>query len=142
MTKEKPAKDKKSQNKVGVNPTKTKKERIEPPRKQMLSFELYLKVLRHMQEKYPKCFSKPPKPLAIGILKDVREECQVLEITRGQLQQFFKRYCWKDQYKQALVVGAERVDLEGNVRSTVTEEEVVFLKEQPVQSSSHSKIKN
>ena len=121
---------------------KSQKQKIDPTRKQILSFELYLKVLRHMQEKYPKCFSKPPKPLAIGILKDVREECQVLEITRGQLQQFFKRYCWKDQYKQALVVGAERVDLEGNVRSTVTEEEVVFLKEQPVQSSSHSKIKN
>jgi sRNA-binding protein len=128
MTKEKPAKDKKLQNKVGVNPTK--KERIEPPRKQMLSFELYIKVLRHMQEKYPKCFSKPPKPLAIGILKDVRGECQALEITRGQLQQFFNRYCKKDQYKQALIVGAERMDLEGNVRSIVTEKEVAFLKEQ------------
>lgn len=109
---------------------KTKKKRIESPRKQMLSFELYIKVLRHMQRKYPKCFSKPPKPLAIGILKDVLAECQVLEITRRQLQQFFNRYCKKDQYKQALVVGAERVDLEGNARSTVTEKEVAFLKEQ------------
>jgi sRNA-binding protein len=132
MTEIKPNKDKKLQNKSGVNPTKTKKERIEPPRKQMLSFELYLKVLRYMQEKYPKCFSKPPKPLAIGILKDVLAERQALEITRGQLQQFFHRYCGKDQYKQALVVGAERVDLEGNVRSTVTEKEVAFLKEQGI----------
>jgi sRNA-binding protein len=109
---------------------KPKQERIKPPRKQMLSFELYIKVLRHMQDKYPKCFSKTPKPLAIGILKDVRGECQALEITRGQLQQFFNRYCKKNQYKQALVFGAERVDLEGNVRSTVTEKEVAFLKEQ------------
>jgi len=134
MTEIKPNKDKKLQNKSGVNPTKTKKERIEPPRKQMLSFELYLKVLRHLQEKYPKCFSKPPKPLAIGILKDVLAERQALEITRGQLQQFFKRYCWKDQYKQALVVGAERVDLEGNLRSTVIEKEVAFLKVQEATS--------
>jgi sRNA-binding protein len=111
---------------------KSQKQKIEPPRKQMLSFELYLKVLRHMQEKYPKCFSKPPKPLAIGILKDVLAECQELEITRGQLQQFFHRYCGKDQYKQALVVRAERVDLEGNVRSAVTEKEVAFLKEQGI----------
>ena len=132
MTEIKPNKDKKLQNKSGVNPTK--KERIEPPKKQMLSFELYLKVLRHLQEKYPKCFSKPPKPLAIGILKDVLAERQALEITRGQLQQFFHRYCGKDQYKQALVVGAERVDLEGNVRSTVTEKEVAFLKEQGTSS--------
>ena len=87
-----------------------------------------------MQEKYPKCFSKPPKPLAIGILKDVLAERQALEITRGQLQQFFHRYCGKDQYKEVLVVGAERVDLEGNVRSTVTEKEVVFLKEQGTSS--------
>jgi sRNA-binding protein len=130
MTEIKPNKNKKLQNKSGVNPTKTKKERIEPPRKQMLSFELYLKVLRHMQEKYPKCFSKPPKPLAIGILKDVLVECGKLEITRGQLQQFFHRYCGKEQYKQALVFGAERVDLEGNVRSIVTEKEVAFLKGQ------------
>ena len=112
------------------NTNKSQKQRIEPPKKQMLSFELYLKVLRHMQEKYPNCFSKTPKPLAIGILKDVIAECQVLEITRGQLQQFFHRYSGKDQYKEALVVGAERVDLEGNVRSTVTEKEVAFLKEQ------------
>jgi sRNA-binding protein len=134
MTEIKPNKDKKLQNKSGINPTKTKKERIEPARKQMLSFELYLKVLRHLQEKYPKCFSKPPKPLAIGILKDVLVECGKLEITRGQLQQFFHRYCGKDQYKQALVVGAERVDLEGNVRSTVTEKEVAFLKVQEITS--------
>ena len=134
MTEIKPNKDKKLQNKSGVNPTNTKKERIEPPRKQMLSFELYLKLLRHMQEKYPKCFSKTPKPLAIGILKDVLAERQALEITRGQLQQFFHRYCGKDQYKGALVVGAERVDLEGNVRSTVTEKEVAFLKEQGTSS--------
>jgi sRNA-binding protein len=107
---------------------KSHKQKIEPPRKQLLSFELYLKVLRHMQEKYPKCFSKPPKPLAIGILKDVLAERQALEITRGQLQQFFHRYCGKDQYKETLVVGAERVDLEGNARSTVTEKEVAFLK--------------
>lgn len=108
---------------------KSQKQKIEPPKKRMLSFELYLKVLRHMQEKYPKCFSKTSKPLAIGILKDVLAERIELEITRGQLQQFFHRYCGKDQYKQALVVGAERVDLEGNVRSTVTEKEVAFLKE-------------
>jgi sRNA-binding protein len=113
---------------------KSQKQKIEPPRKQILSFELYLKVLRHMQEKYPKCFSKPPKPLAIGILKDVLAECQALEITRGQLQQFFHRYCGKDQYKEVLVVGAERVDLEGNARSTVTEKEVAFLKEQGTSS--------
>ena len=109
---------------------KSQKQRIEPPKKRMLSFELYLKVLRHMQEKYPNCFSKTPKALAIGILKEVLVERQVLEITRGELQQFFHRYCGKDQYKEALVIGAERVDLEGNVRSTVTEKEVAFLKEQ------------
>jgi sRNA-binding protein len=131
MTKEKPVKDKKSQNKNGIKLSNAKKE---PPRKQVLSFELYIKVLRHMQGKYPKCFSKPPKPLAIGILKDVLAERIELEITRGQLQQFFHRYCGKDQYKQALVVGAERVDLEGNVRSTVTEKEVAFLKEQGTSS--------
>jgi sRNA-binding protein len=126
-----------NQEKIAFKPknktdNKSQKQKIEPPRKQMLSFELYLKGLRHLQEKYPKCFSKPPKPLAIGILKDVLAECQALEITRGQLQQFFHRYCGKDQYKQALVVGAERVDLEGNVRSTVTEKEVAFLKEQGI----------
>lgn len=135
ITEIKPAKDKKLQNKSGISLSKTKKERIKPPRKQMLSFELYIKVLRHLQGKYPKCFSKPPKPLAIGILKDVLAEREVLEITRGQLQQFFHRYCGKDQYKQALVVGAERVDLEGNVKSTVTEKEVAFLKTKAVQSS-------
>ena len=109
---------------------KSQKQRIEPPKKRMLSFELYIKVLRHMQEKYPSCFSRTPKPLAIGILKDVLADRVELEITRGQLQQFFHRYCGKDQYKEALVIGAERVDLEGNVRSTVTEKEVAFLKEQ------------
>jgi sRNA-binding protein len=114
---------------------KTKKERVEPPRKQMLSFELYIKILRHLQEKYPKCFSKPPKPLAIGILKDVLADRQALEITRGQLQQFFHRYCGKDQYKQALIVGAERVDLGGIVRSTVTEKEIAFLRAKEAQSN-------
>ena len=125
MDKEKPAF--KPKNKTD---NKSQKQRIETPKKRMWSFELYLKVLRHMQEKYPHCFSKTPKPLAIGILKNVLADRVELEITRGQLQQFFHRYSGKDQYKEALVVGAERVDLEGNVRSTVTEKEVVFLKEQ------------
>jgi len=110
---------------------KNREQKVEPPKKRILSFELYIKVLRHLQERYPKCFTKPPKPLAIGILKEAWCRCKELEITKGQLQQFFHRYCGKEQYKQGLVVGAERVDLEGNVKNVVTEKEVAFLKQNP-----------
>lgn len=85
--------------------------------------EIYKKILKHLQTKYPNCFTRPVKPLAIGIYKELLGECEELGISGVQLKSFFKAYCKNSKYRELIVVGAERVGLKGKVTSLVTEEE-------------------
>jgi sRNA-binding protein len=48
-----------------------------------------------------------------------------LSISKRQLKVFFRFYCTKSEYTDALKLGAQRLDLNGNPASLVTENELV-----------------
>jgi hypothetical protein len=87
--------------------------------------EIYTKILKHFRVKYPNCFCKPAKPLAIGIFKEAVSESEEINVSRMQLRHFFRAYCKNRAYRELIVVGAERFGLNGEVTSLVTEEEVL-----------------
>lgn len=86
--------------------------------------EIYRKILDHFRTKYPNCFSRPRKLLAIGIFNEVVGECEEIGVSKTQLKSFFKAYCSTRHYRQLMVVEAERVGLLGNTSSLVTEQEL------------------
>lgn len=86
--------------------------------------EIYKKILNHLRIKYPNCFTRPMKPLAIGIHKELLGECEELGISGVQLKSFCKAYCKNSKYRELIMVGAERVNLQGEVVSLVVEQEV------------------
>ncbi|KIJ88773.1 ProQ/FINO family protein [Rickettsia asembonensis] len=80
-------------------------------------------ILKLLQTKYPLCFSNPAKPLAIGISKEVIELEQD-NFSKQQIRRFFRRYCSDCRYKELLIEGAQRYNLDGTNASLVTKEEV------------------
>lgn len=86
--------------------------------------DIYTKILRHFRAKYPNCFSRPRKLLAIGIFHELVEECEELGVSKMQLRHFFKAYCSTKHYRQLMIIGAERFGLNGEVTSLITEQEV------------------
>jgi hypothetical protein len=111
-----------------VKPSKLKKKKTTdnklPQKPGMLPPKIFLKIINYFRTKYPNCFSVPMKPLAIGLHKEMINKCEEIGVSKTQIRRFCSAYCHRKVYKTILVVGAERVDLEGNVTSVVTEEEV------------------
>lgn len=86
--------------------------------------EIYRKILGHFRTKYPNCFSRPRRLIAIGIFNEVVGECEEIGVSKTQLKSFFKAYCSTKHYKQLMIVGAERFGLLGNTTSLVAEQEL------------------
>ena len=90
----------------------------------------YFSILTKLQADYPKCFSIDPKPLAIGI------DLELKKILNGalpniQLGRFFHRYCGSFKYKEKLVEGAQRFNLDGSPATLVTKKEVPVIAHKP-----------
>lgn len=94
----------------------------------LVTYKLYAKMLAYFQNKYPKCFITPAMPIAIGIHKQMFEDEVDLGVSRKQIRTFCAIYCAKPEYKESLKVGVPRLDLLGNVTSSVTEEELPPIK--------------
>jgi len=117
-----------------------------PPQKRKPKKELimpiaeYEQILGFMERHYPLCFSgKTPKPLAIGLHQELtalgpdfkaKEEEPLPEAlcSARKLRHFLKVYTRKKLYLEALVPGAERVNLAGETTDIVTEEQVMGKK--------------
>ena len=84
----------------------------------------YKETLAYLQTQYPKCFTNPPSPLAIGIHKEIFNEQQE-HLSKTIIKYFLILYCSKIAYRNSLILGANRIDLHGNVTSVVTEEQVL-----------------
>ena len=81
-----------------------------------MSKEKYTAMLLDLQQRFPDCFSKPTKPLAVGIHFELRETGLY---SRSVIWDFLKVYCLMSQYKACLELGRERVNLDGSVSSIV-----------------------
>ena len=92
----------------------------------LLTPEEYLAILKSLQTTYPKCFTvsnTPPMPLALGIHKQLLAS-EGLPFAKVKIRRFLKRYTGSKKYRQNLIIGNPRVDLQGNQIGVVTEEEV------------------
>ncbi len=91
--------------------------------------EQYKKSLEFVSTRYPKCFTIPPSPLKIGIHKDLYD-MQDGNLSKTTIRRFLAKYCKSQDYKNAHILGALRVDLNGNSESSVTEEQIINIAKQ------------
>ncbi|WP_085065844.1 ProQ/FINO family protein [Rickettsia peacockii] len=113
-----------SSKKVVATPEEILKDKIKRRKKE------YFSILTKLQADYPECFSEEPKPLAIGI------DLELKKILNGalpniQLGRFFHRYCGSFKYKEKLVEGAQRFNLDGSPATLVTKKEVPVIAHKP-----------
>ena len=79
-------------------------------KKNSLEKEKYFEVLKYMQKKYPKSFTKTPTLLAIGIHHEIRKN-ESQNMSNNLINRFLFIYTRSKKYKSTIIVGANRVDL-------------------------------
>ena len=84
-----------------------------------------IRVLNILIDKYPKTFGYKPKPLAVGIGKELFAIAKELGLSKRELNIFFIFYCRSKEYKEKLILNAERINLKGEVTGVVTEQQVI-----------------
>ncbi len=87
-----------------------------------------------LNERFPKCFilEGEVKPFKVGILQEVLDICAQDEkyaaCSKTIVRKALRYYTHRQEYLNSLKVGAERVDLEGNVTGTVETEHEEYAK--------------
>lgn len=93
----------------------------------------YRKQIQALSALYPKCFTANPKPLAIGLDKEIIAneslKPEVERISKTSIKRFLGAYTSKYKYLQNCTLGAARIDLEGNEVGLLDQEAVEFAKE-------------
>ena len=122
-------------NKATDSTTKTKKIEAQKPnqpkaKKAGFNKENHYAVMKYLQKNYPKCFpDKPPfVPLAIGIHNQL-VAIEGFPFSKTKLRQFFANYTRTKNYLTSLVVGDDRIGLDGMPTSKVTKEETKNIKQ-------------
>ena len=98
-------------------------------RRKSLSFpgNEYEDKLNYLQQKYPKCFTSPPSPLAI----EIHKELHILEkniISKTKINRILARYVGSKDYRNALIENTDRLNLDGSLNSKVTKEQLTRQK--------------
>ncbi|HJD66694.1 MAG TPA: ProQ/FinO family protein [Rickettsia endosymbiont of Bembidion nr. Transversale] len=106
--------------KVVASPEEILKEKIKRRKKE------YFSILTKLKTDFPAAFSEDPKPLAIGIDLELKKILNG-EFANAGLSRFFHRYCGSFKYKEKLVEGAQRFNLDGSPASLVTQKEIPVL---------------
>lgn len=111
-----------------ANEAKTARASEEQKKKQKQeAAKLQQKHQKYFFEVYPKCFTKSPKPLAIGINKVMysEEEKRPEEerVSNNEVNKFLKKYVGSMAYQEASKLGASRINLQGEAVGTVTAEQ-------------------
>ncbi|MGN1392972.1 MAG: RNA chaperone ProQ [Succinivibrionaceae bacterium] len=91
-------------------------------------------IVAFLAERFPNCFFSQGdcKPLKIGLFNEIAEvvASENSDISKTVLRKAFRYYTTRWNYLSCLVVGAKRVDMNGNEVEEVTEEHASFaLKE-------------
>jgi len=99
--------------------------------------EQYKSTLILIQKSYPKCFLYPPKALAVGIFQSLLEreiaKPEELRLGKTQIRRFLGKYTSTIKYKECLLEGSYRVDLDGKDAEKVTKEHAEFACEEITQ---------
>lgn len=110
-----------------------KQQAIELHKKQIEQAKaLYKKYFSYFSNLYPNCFSKTPKPLAIGINKVMLEEeskkPEEEQVSKTAISKFLTKYTRSVVYKEAMQSGSARINLQGEEVDKVTPEHAEFAK--------------
>jgi hypothetical protein len=115
-----PAKVNEKQKDAAKNPEKVKSN-IKVKKKQEGGF--FKKTINYLRSTYPKCFTNPISPLAIGIHKQLQEQMNIEGTpftTKKSIHIFLHFYIDTLSYKSVCIEGAERRNLDGSVHSIIT----------------------
>jgi len=91
----------------------------------------FKKTVNYLRATYPKCFTNPISPLAIGIHKQLQEQMNIEGTpftTKRSIHIFLHFYTNLFSYKSACIAGAERRNLDGSMHSIITAEDIQNLK--------------
>jgi sRNA-binding protein len=115
--------------KAGEKENTEKPETQKPKKKkkyiQRLSPEKYKEYLEIFASKYPELFTHPAtKLLKLRIDKDLKKDP---DLDKDMISSFLTIWCKKIVYLKLHKAGANRYDLEGNITSTISEEEMSEL---------------
>lgn len=90
----------------------------------------YVATLKKLIKLYPKCFSSTPRPLAIGIHHAIWEEeskkSEDKRISKSAIRRFLLVYTGYKGYREAIIVGGKRIDLQGNEIEKVSDKHIEF----------------
>ena len=119
--------------KLKANEPNKKQQAIELHKKQIEQAKaLYKKYFSYFSKLYPNCFSKTPKPLAIGINKVMLEEeikkPEEEQVSKTAINKFLTKYTRSVAYKEAMQSGSARINLQGEEVDKVTTEHAEFAK--------------
>ena len=98
------------------------------PGKVAKRIKIYKTLLPLFQKKYPKCFTIPQSPLAIGIGKLLIEK-EVDNHTEADIKKFLAMYVNTVTYNESIIEGRNRIDLDGKNISIINAEDAGFAKE-------------
>ena len=110
-----------------------KQQAIELHKKQIEQAKaLYKKHFSYFSNLYPNCFSKTPKPLAIGInkvmFKEESKKPEEEQVSKTAINKFLTKYTRSVAYKEAMQSGSARINLQGEEVDKVTTEHAEFAK--------------
>lgn len=93
----------------------------------------YAATFKKLIEQYPKCFSATPRPLAIGIHKAIWEgeekKPEEERISKTTIRHFLLIYTGSKAYREAIIAGGNRIDLQGNEMERVSTEHIEIAKQ-------------
>lgn len=105
----------------------TNEDLLQKKKKHKLSEQEYEDKLNYLQQKYPKCFTSPPSPLAI----EIHKELHILEkniISKTKINRILARYVRSKDYRKSLIENADRLNLDGSFHSKVTKKQLTRQK--------------
>ncbi len=130
-------------NKAAEAPAKLKEDKAQQsnkPQAKKASFnkEDHYAVMKYLQKHYPKCFPDEPPllPLAIGIHHQLLAT-KDFPFSKTKIRRFFANYTRTKKYLSSIIVGADRVGLDGVPTSKVTKEETKDIKHKNANSKTN-----
>ena len=86
-------------------------------------------ALEALVKRFPLAFTNPPRPLKIGITKDLIAAARSDAISAQAIRDAIAIWCRQASYLKAQVEGAARIDLDGNITGAVTADQAAGVKE-------------
>lgn len=91
-----------------------------------ISEEVYADILEFLQTHYPHAFTQnTPVPLAIGMHDQLFT--QNLLYSKTLIRKFLNKYTSSKKYRQQLILGNNRHNLDGSIASTIKKQEINYL---------------